>query len=191
MSARWVGREFTDESGIWSAKKLPNRMDDPLLLVFAYLREHGQGKNFASGAFGFREAAFAVAERLEGLLQGQGGRGIALRADLARGEKLAQLVPPGCPDHILMPHVSAEGDLFGQHQAVARIRTGFGQSCRAKKLVIASGHTAPCLVPVFNVPKLDREHRSLKTVHARVPAHFIVVIPAPHAMLAQHAHSLS
>src|ERR1700721_4861571 len=135
MCARWGGREVTGESGIWSAQKLPNRMDAPLLLVFAYLREHGQGKNFASGAFGFREAAFAVAERLEGLLQVEGDRVIDLRADLARGEKLAQLVPPGCPDHILMPHVAAEGDLFGQHQAVAGIRTGFGQSLRAKKLV--------------------------------------------------------
>jgi hypothetical protein len=64
MSVNWVGTEFRAEPGIWSTKKLPNRIDDGLLLVFAYLREDGQGKNFASGAFRFREAAFAVAERL-------------------------------------------------------------------------------------------------------------------------------
>ena len=49
-----------------SAQELDNRADYRLLFVLAQLGEGGQGQDFAGGALGFGEAAFFIAEAVEG-----------------------------------------------------------------------------------------------------------------------------
>jgi len=115
-----------------SVQEFGNRIYHRLLLVFAEFGEDGQGQDFAGGAFGLGEAAFGVAETLKSFLQVEWDGVEDLRADLARGEELAELVAAGRPDHVLVPDMAAAGDFMGQNDAVRGIRTGFGQSRRMK-----------------------------------------------------------
>ena len=86
---------------------------------------------------------------------------VNLRADLARGEKLAQFVAAVAADDVLVPDVPAARNLVGQHDAVAGIRPGLRQSSRCEQRVVALGHGAPGLVPAVDVLELDREDGAL------------------------------
>ena len=68
-----------------STQKLGDGGDDGLLLVFAEFGKNWQSQDFAGGAFGLGEAAFAVAETLESLLLVERDGVVDLRADLAGG----------------------------------------------------------------------------------------------------------
>src|ERR1035437_6117124 len=173
-----------------STQKLGDGGDDGLLFVLAQLGEDGQGQDLSRRSLGLGEAALAVAEALQRRLQMERDGVVNLRADLALGQKSAQPVAAGGADNILMPDVMRAANLLRKDDAVDGIGAGFDQSSGAKERMIALSHGAAELIPAVDVAGLDGEDDALETVHARVPAHLVVVVAAAHSVLAQHAGAL-
>ena len=124
----------------------------------------------------------------------QRDRVVDLRADMALSEELAQGVAAGGADHVLVPDMTGAGKLVGQHDSAAwamrGVRSGLDQSGGMKECVIAPGDGAAGMIPAVDVLELDAENRALEAVHAGVPADFVVVVAAAHAVLAQHPGTL-
>src|ERR1039458_6981096 len=93
-------------------------------------------------------------------------------------------------DKVLMPNVMCAAALLRQDDSMGGIRAGFDQSRGVKERVIALGHGAAELIPAADVLELDAENGALEAIHARVPAHLVVMVAAAHPMLAQHAGAL-
>ena len=89
-----------------------------------------------------------------------------------------------------MPHVGAALHFMRQHDAVHGVRSRLRQPRRPKHRVISLRHRAPLLVPAVDVLQLHAENGSLEPVHARIPADLVVVVAAPHPVLAQHSQAL-
>ena len=77
-----------------------------------------------------------------------------------------------------------------QHQPIRRIRPILSKPSPGKQPAISRCQLAPRLVPCTDVLQLHRQHRTLESVHARVPAQLIVVVAPPHSLVAQHLHAL-
>src|SRR5579863_2487585 len=169
-----------------SAQEVGDGMNHSLLFVFPQLGKDGQSENFACRALSLREIAFAIAERLESLLKMQRNRIEDLAPDLTSGQKFTELVAAGATNHILVPGVPAAGNFAGKNDAVSRHRTGFSKPCGAEERVVPVGQLMALLVPSVHVLELYFEDRGLETVEPRVPAEFVMVIAAAHAVLAQH-----
>ena len=56
--------------------------------------------------------------------------------------------------------------------------------------MVAAGDVVASVVPGVDVAELDGEDGALKAVHASVPADFVVVVAAAHAVLAEHSGAL-
>ena len=136
------------------------------------------------------KSALGVAEALERFLQVKRDGVVDLRADLAGGEKFAQGVAASGADDVLVPDVAAAGNFVRKDDAVDGVSAGFGQARGVKERVVTLGDGAAGLVPVVDVLELDLEDGALEAVHAGVPAQFVVVVAAAHAVLAQHAGAL-
>ena len=68
---------------------------------------------------GLGKVAVVVVEGAKGLLQVQRDRVEDLRADSARGKKLAELVSAGGADYVLMPCMPAAGCFLWEDEAVS------------------------------------------------------------------------
>src|SRR6185437_5889280 len=71
-----------------------------------------------------------------------------------------------------------------------RIWPWLGDTRCADNCLIARGDFATSLVPAADVLEFDAENRTLKPIHAGVPAQLLVMVAAAHAVLAQRAEAL-
>ena len=70
------------------------------------------------------------------------------------------------------------------------VGAGFGKACRVKEGVVAAGGVVTGAGPALDEAEFDRENGSLEAVHAGVPADFVVIVAAAHAVLAEHFGTL-
>ncbi len=101
------------------------------------------------------------------------------------GEVLAEGVAAGGSDDVLVEDGGGAGigdggdDAFGSR--------GGGESGGAEELIVAGGVVAALLVPAREIAEFDFEDGCLEGVEAGVPADFVVVVAAAHAVGAEHA----
>src|SRR5712692_3600544 len=123
-------------------------------------------------------------------------RVVDFRPDFSSREEFAQLVPAPNANHILMKHMFGLRTLREQaHRRAVFVRTLFGTAPRSQpgageQLVIGRGVPLPPLVPFRDVWQLHAQHRGLNSVHASVPAKFVVIVAPRTAVVAELSHAL-
>src|SRR6266849_7305867 len=123
-------------------------------------------------------------------------RVVDFRPDFSSREEFAQLVPAPNANHILMKHMFGLRTLREQaHRRAVFVRTLFGTAPRSQpgageQLVVGRGVPLPPLVPFRDVWQLHAQHRGLNSVHASVPAKFVVIVAPRTAVVAELSHAL-
>ncbi len=167
-------------------------VDDGLLFVVAEFGVDGEGEDFGGGALGFGEVAGAVAKVAESVLLVQAERVVDLAADVLAGEVGAEFVAAGGADDVLVEDVLGAWVRVREHDAVGDGFGGFGRCLhsdarREEELVVAGGEGASLLVPGGQIAEFDLEDGGLEGVETGVPADFVVIVAAGHAVGAQGA----
>ena len=140
----------------------------------------GRASVSRAARFAFGQAAGAVAEALEALLQVERNRVVDLRADFLFREMRTQGVAAavGHAHDVLIPHVSAARR--DQRQREDAIEPGHGEqlAVTARVRLATSG-------PIVEMAELDVEHGGLQRVEPAVDADDLVMIARLHAVSAQ------
>src|SRR5260370_14253716 len=125
---------------------------------------------------------------------------VNFRPDFSSREEFAQFVSALSANHILIKLMFGLRPPREQaHRPAAFVRTLVGTPARSlgrsqpgagKQLVVGRGVLLPAMVPLRDVWQLHAQHRGLNSVHASVPAKFVMIVALRTAVIAKLSHML-
>ncbi len=106
-----------------------------------------------------------------------------------RLQESTQFVASPAADHILVKDMPGAGIRKRQHHSVTGIGAGLHQAGGCEQPAILGGSLASLFIPFLDVFQLHQENGCLEGIEPAIPAHFVVVVAAAHAVVAQHVDS--